>query len=339
MKENIADKLIKKNTLREPSEKLPEITDGMWNEVLEEHRLLTQEYFEVNSQLSPKTIIQYISCMRHFFYWVHIILKDKHISQITKRDFLRYIGYLDSKGMSSSAKSLKKSVVSSLCNYIENVLLDEVVEYKYFRNFTKGLPSIPKNQTYEKIKITREEYKLMIDTLIENENYMGAAWVAVAWNVGARRNEIRQFKCEILDYVIPKGQNYVLSHIVRGKGFSIDGKSLKYMINMDALKYIRMWINNRGYDNNYIFTVKQNSQIDMISETWADKFCSRVLSKILGRRINPHIFKSSCISTLLEDGVDLVLVSKYIAQHNDISTTSKFYDLRDFEEEKNKIFK
>jgi integrase len=241
--------------------------------------------------------------------------------------------------MSSSAKGLKKSTVSSLCNYIENVLLDEMPIYKNFRNFTKGLPSIPKNQTYEKIKITKEEYQLMIDTLIEKKNYMGAAWVAVAFQVGARRGEIRQFKIELLDYPIPEGQNYILSHVVRGKGASLDGKPLKFMFNMEALKYIKIWIANRNYDNEYIFTVKDKGNIMRISETWADKFCARVLSKILGRRINPHLFKASCISTLLEDGVDLVLVSKYVAQHNDISTTSKFYDLREFEEEKNKIFK
>ena len=64
----------------------------------------------------------------------------------------------------------------------------------------------------------------------------------------------------------------------------------------------------------------------------------KVLSPIVKRRINPHLFKSSCITYLLEKGVDLKVVSKYVAQHNDTSTTSNFYDLRDFEEEKNKIF-
>ena len=331
--------VIKKNMLRETSDKLPEVTDEMWNKVLEDHRLLVNEYLEVNSQLSPKTSKQYLSGLKQFFYFVYKSLNNKHISEITKRDFLRYLGYLESRGMSSSAKGLKKSTVSSLCNYIENVLLDEMPIYKNFRNFTKGLPSIPKNQTYEKIKITKEEYQLMINTLIEKRNYMGAAWVAMAFNVGARRGELRQFKIELLDYPIPEGQNYILSHVVRGKGASLDGKPLKFMVNLEALRYIKLWIDNRDYDDEYIFTVKQNGKIMIISETWADKFCARVLSKILGRRINPHLFKASCISTLLEDGVDLVLVSKYVAQHNDISTTSKFYDLREFEEEKNKIFK
>lgn len=109
-------------------------------------------------------------------------------------------------------------------------------------------------------------------------------------------------------------------------------------MNLEALKYIKLWIDHRGYDHKYIFTVKYNGEIKQISENWADSFCTNVLSDILKRRINPHLFKSSCITFLLEQGVDIALVSKYIAQHNDISTTLNFYDLRDFEEERNKIF-
>ena len=77
----------------------------------------------------------------------------------------------------------------------------------------------------------------------------------------------------------------------------------------------------------------------VVSNSWANTLCSDVLSDIIGRRINPHIFKSSCITNLLESGVDMNLVSKFVAQHNDIATTSTFYDLRDFEEEKSQIFK
>jgi site-specific recombinase XerD len=66
----------------------------------------------------------------------------------------------------------------------------------------------------------------------------------------------------------------------------------------------------------------------MISKEWADDFCTNVLSDILGRRINPHLFKASAITYLLEKGKDIKTVSKFVAQHNDISTTQSFYDLR-----------
>lgn len=127
----------------------------------------------------------------------------------------------------------------------------------------------------------------------------------------------------------------MLSHNVRLKGSGVDGKIERYMINLEALKYMKLWIKNRPYEHEYIFTSKNKNQI---SESWGNDFCTNVLSPILKRRVHPHIFKASCITYLLETGVDIKLVSKYIAHHEDVSTTLSFYDLRDFEEEKNKIF-
>ena len=330
--------MVNKNMLRDLSNKLPEITEEMWGRVLHEHRSLVDEFLEVNAQLSPQTRQQYRSALRQWFYFVHSHLNDKPLHTITKRDFLKYMSYLQSRNMSSSALAFKKAAVSSLNNYIENVVSEDDEKYERFRNFTKNLPQIAKNQVYQKVKITREEYQYMLDVLLAQDNYLGAAWVATAFNSGARRAELIQLKTEILEYSIPEGQNYLLSHVVRGKGKSVDGKPLTYMINMEAIKYIKMWVEKRNYTHEYIFTTKHSGQVKQMSNSWADRFCKNVLSPMLGRRINPHIFKASCISFLLESGVDIALVSKYIAQHEDVATTAKFYDLRDFEEEKNKIF-
>jgi len=329
---------INLNMLRERADKLDEIDSTKWNLVNKENRELVEEYLKVNNQLSKKTYRAYLSCLRQFFYFVYTTLNDKVFYKISKRDFMKYMSYNQERGLSSSAIGIRKSCVSSFCNYIENVVMDDVPEYKGFRNFTRGMPSISKNQVYNKIKITEDEYKLMIKYLEEKKDYLALAWVATAFNVGSRRAEIIQFKTEIVNYTIPEGQNYVLSHIVRGKGKSVDGKPLLYMINFDALKYMKLWVDNRGYESEYIFAVKYNKKINHIAEGWANDLCQNVLSPICGRRINPHLFKSSCITFLLEQGIDLKIVSKYVAQHNDTATTSNFYDLRDFEEEKNNIF-
>lgn len=333
-------KKIEMNMLRDRAKKADEVTEEMFKQIREEHQLLVNEYLDVNKgSLSPKTITQYKSALYHFFWWVHEALNDKELSKISKRDFLRYISFLQNRGLSSSGINLKKAAVSSLNNYIENIVADDDEEYRSFRNFTRGLPAIPKNQVYNKVKITKEEYDLMMETLLDDENYLGAAWVATAFNVGARRAEIPQFRTEILSYPIPEDRNYVLSHVIRLKGKGEDGKQEAYMINTDALHYMKLWVEKRGYDHEYIFTTKYGGEIKPISDGWADDFCSNVLSNILGRRINPHLFKASCITYLLEvKKVKLELVSKFVAHHEDVSTTIKHYDLRDFDEERNKIF-
>lgn len=330
---------INKNMLREIADKLPSIDDEKWSQVNEDYRQLVEEFVSVQAH-SPKTKRQYISGLRQFGWYICKNMNNKPLCNVTKRDFLRYMSFLrDTRKMSSSAISLKKACVSSLCNYIENVVADDDSNYKTFRNFTRGLPSVTKNTVFNKVKISYEDYELLLSTLLADENYLGAAWVAFAFNVGARRAEIPQFKTEIVNYPVPEGQTYVMSHIVRLKGRGEDGKLEPYMVNEDALKYVRLWLEKRGYEHEYIFTTKHHGEIKQCSDSWANDFCKETLSNILNRRINPHLFKSSCITFLLEvKKVPIELVSKYIAHHSDISTTIKHYDLRDFAEEKNKIF-
>ena len=331
-------KKVEQNMLRKRAPKADDITDEMWAQIKQEHRDLVEEYIDISTHLAPITKRQYESGLRHFFWWVHDVLKDKPLQEISKRDFMRYMSFMQNRGLSSSGMAFKKSAVSAFNIHIENIIAEDDHTYKTFKNFTRGLQPIPKNQVYNKEAIDKDEYQLLIDTLLEDGNYMAVAWVAVAFNVGARRAEILKLKTEILDYAIPEGQNYVTSHTIMGKGAG-GGKPIEYMINKEALKYMQLWVDSRGYEHEYIFTTMYGGEIKVVSTSWANTLCTDVLSDIIGRRINPHIFKASAITNLLEEGVDMSLVSKFIAQHNDISTTSNFYDLRDFEEEKNQIFK
>jgi integrase len=330
---------INKNMLRDIADKLPAVDDETWKLVNEDYRSLVEEYISVQAH-SPKTKMQYKSGLRQFGFYIYKNMNNKPLHEISKRDFLRYISYLrDTRKMSSSGIAMKKACVSSLCNYIENVVADDDKNYKTFRNFTRGLPAITKNQVFNKVKISKEDFDLMMQVLLDDKNYLGAAWVAFAFNVGARRAEIPQFKTEIVNYPFSEGQNYIMSHIVRLKGRGEDGKLEPYMVNEEAIKYINLWLEKRGYEHEHIFTAKYQGTINAVSDSWANEFCKVTLSNILGRRINPHIFKSSCITYLLEvKKIPIELVSKFVAHHENIATTIAHYDLRDFAEEKNKIF-
>lgn len=324
--------------LKKKATKLPEITEEEFEQCNQENVDIFYEFFRNNRQLSPETQKQYQTCLRQFFWFVHTDLRDKPFYKITKRDFVNYLGYMQDRGLSSSAINLRKSACSSFCNYIENIVADDMEECKNFRNFTRGMPKINKTQVYEKIPISKEEYDKIMKALEKKENYLGMAWTATAFNVGCRRSELIQFKTEILDYPVKEGKNYVLSHVVRGKGAGIEGKPLKYMIPLDVLEYWRLWVEKRGYENEYIFTTKNGNTITHMSKNWANVFCHEVLSTILGRRVNPHLFKASCVTYMLEQGKDMKLVSKYVAQHQSVDVTSNYYDLRSFDDELDELF-
>ena len=59
---------------------------------------------------------------------------------------------------------------------------------------------------------------------MQEQKYLPLAWVVTAYNVGARRAELIQFKTEMLNYKPVEGANYIISHKVRGKGKSEQGK-------------------------------------------------------------------------------------------------------------------
>lgn len=332
-------KTVEMNMLRDRATPLPVVTEEMFKSCNPHNVGMVEEYLELSNNLSRDTLKQYRSGLYQFVYYIYENLNDKPFYKITKRDFKRYMSYLTGRGLSSNALKFKKSAVSAFCGkFLENIVAEEDDDYSTFRNFTNNVGDIPKNQVYNKLPITEAEYKLMMETLEADENYLGMAWVAVMFNVGCRRSGCIQFKSEIVNYKMEEGTNYVMSHIVREKGRSTDGKPCEYMINEEALKYIKLWLEKRGYEHEYIFTIKHRGEVQQMSRGWANRFCEDVLSDIVGRRINVHIFKASCITYLLEKGVDMKLVSKYVAQHESIETTDKFYNLTDDTEARKKIF-
>jgi len=335
----LAKTKINKNMLRVIADKLPEVTNEMFETCNPENIKLIKEFEEMHPLLSSQTKAQYRSGVKQFTWWVKTALNDKAFYEITKRDFNRYLSYLINRGMSSSGIKFKKSCVSTICEYAERILSEEIDLYSKFHNFTKTDIKIPKNYVYNKIAISEAEYKILIDTLMEDKNYLAVAWVACAYNTGSRRGGLRGFKTEIVYKPVEEGQEFIMSNWVREKGNSEDGKQCEYMIPISALYYLKLWVEKRGYEHEFLFTTKHNGEYNQISLGWADDLCSNILSDILGRRINPHLFKASAISHYLSSGMDLKFVSKHIGQHNDISTTSSFYDLRTFAEEKNGMFK
>lgn len=321
---------INKNMVRERALKLPVVTEEMYKKCNYETREIIEEFFAAKSQLSKDTRTQYRSALNQFVYWIYENAMDKPLYKIKKRDFVRFMSYLVNRGMSSSGLKFKKSAVSSLCKYIEDNIVDDedMVEFSRFRNFTTSFTDIPKNHVYDKIPVSEEEYLKLLEVLVDDENYLAACWVACAFNTGARRSGIIQFKSECVKGGIPEGKSYILTNKVREKGRGTDGKIVDYMLNEDAVKYIQLWLDKRGYEHEYIFTTKYNGEIKQMSREWAADLCANTLSDILGRRINPHLFKASAVTNLLAKGKDIKIVSKYVAKHNDISTTMNHYDLR-----------
>ena len=324
--------------LKERAKKSIPITDKMWDSVNKDYRKLVEEY--LREQRTKQTKKQYTSALRQFGWYLYNDLDNKDYWKITKREANNYVNYLLDLNMSSSAINLKKSAISSLNNYIETYIVDDDERYATFRNFMRGLKPVDKTITNDKSQvITIEEYNHAIDVLTKQDRLLEVAWLAIAFYTGSRRNEIRQLKTEIVNYKIKENATYITSHIIRGKGKGQMGKVFSVNIPLNALKHASDYVQSRGFDHECIFSYKDKRGAEsVIYESWANDFCDKLLSKILGRKITPHILRHSSITMYLEKGVDIDIVSKFVAHHEDVSTT-QIYDHRDNSGAKNDLYK
>ena len=332
--------------LRKRAPKLPEVTPEMWDMIKDNDYKDFVAEFLVTYPHSKQTTKQYTSALRQFGWYKHLQLNDKPLMKLTKRNMLGYISYLQKEqGMSVSGINLKKSALSSLFNHIENIVADDYEDddgekiYLQFKNLMRGLPSLINSPTYEKVKLTETEMLYLADEMKKSGNLLGECWIKVAFYTGARRAELVQFKTSIVSEPFPDDKPYIRSHKVRGKGAGEEGKQNQYLIIREAYDAIKEFVANRGYESDFVFTTGNTESNRVISVSWADDFCSRTLSPLLGRRVNPHIFKSSCVTYMYEiRKFKLELISKYIAHHESVDLTRKRYLLTEETEELDAMF-
>lgn len=330
-------KEIEMNMLRDRCKKLPDITQDGWNKlnIDEENREFVEEYLMESTTLSPKTLKQYTSALRIFFKWVMENLNNKKFYNIKKKDFHRYQNFLVRHGMSSSGIKLKRASLSSMCNYFESFYIGEDDRFTLFRNFVKGVENVAPNSVYKKVEVSEKEYALLKETLLEDGRLRDYAMFVTAMETGMRGGELIKMKRLECYKEIKDGNTYVLTDTILGKGRN-GGKPLEYMLNQTALDALKLYNESRNDNCEYMFVSNYNGY-SQLGDTIFESACSEIFSDIVGRRINEHIFRASCASRALKRGVPEILVSKYILHHEDLSTL-KYYDLRDFSEERNKIF-
>lgn len=324
--------------LKERAKKSIPITDKMWKLINKDYRNLVNEF--LREQRTVQTKKQYTSALRQFGWYLYNELNNKEYWKITKREANNYVNYLLDLNMSSSAIGLKKSALSSLNNYIETYIVDDDKNYSSFRNFMRGLKPVDKTITNDKSQvITIDEYNHAIKELEKRNMLLEVAWLSMAFYTGSRRNEIRQLKTEIVNYKIEKNATYITSHIIRGKGKGQMGKVFSVNIPLNALRHASYYVETRGFEHEYIFSYKDKRGAEsVIYESWANDFCDKTLSKILGRKITPHVLRHSSITMYLEKGVDIDIVSKFVAHHEDVATT-QIYDHRNNSGAKNDLYK
>ena len=162
--------------------------------VLPENIRLGNDFLDYLTSIdrAKSTIDNYRADLQIFWVWNYEFNNNKFFVDLTKRDIVKFQNHCLKKWKWSPARMKRvKSTLSSLSNYIENMLDDE------FENYRPIIRKIENPAAYavrEKTVLEEEQLQKLLDYLVENEQYDKACMLALAMNNGRRKAELPRMK-------------------------------------------------------------------------------------------------------------------------------------------------
>ena len=220
---------------------------------------------------SPQTIEHYKSDLQIFFVYNLQHNGNKRFTEVTKREFVRFQNHaLNVWKWSPNRIRVVKSAISSLSNYIENIL-DEEEGFQGFRSIIQRIESPAKEATLEKSVFTPEEMQDLLDHLTRAKEYRKAAALALAMYSGRRKAELVQFK---VSHFTP--ENVVFDTFwktddtIRTKGRGVKGKQINlYVLKAKFEPYLNRWLRERqrrGITSEWLLTTERQPFRQLSSE-------------------------------------------------------------------------
>lgn len=261
-------------------------------------------------QRSPGTINGYENDLDIFFVYCAKNLGNKKFVDITKRDLVSFQNWLiNENGNSPSRVRRIKSAISSLSNYIVNILDDEA-EFKDFRSIVRKIESPVNQPVREKSVFSDEQLEKLLDVLTEKEHYDKACMLALAMCSGRRKSELVRFK--VTDFsdenLVCGGALYKTSETIRTKGFGLGKYIYCYTLAKQFKPYLDRWItyrNEHGIESIWLFPMPGDPDNQLNSTTlnsWAITF-SNILGMDFYWHAMRHYFTTHLARSGLPDGV------------------------------------
>jgi integrase/recombinase XerD len=315
------------------SKRLQIFNEGTWAKVNPESKRILEDYIlELKSKKkSEGTIYQYTADIKMFLCWAHDNLKNKSILDMKKRDFRQFFLFLEEK---SPARINR--VQCSLRNMLEFCTQDDDEYEDYEINVMRNIKGLQKEKVREIYFLTDEQVRMILDYLLQREQYQKALYLSLSYESAGRRNEVHQ----ILKHNFLNDNK---TNIVAGKR----GKKFPLLYFSKSKEIAKLYFEQRGEDNiDSMWVVGKGENKKPASyETlynWVMSFRD-ILEDITGEEIdfNPHSLRHSALENysngshyvLKELGKDKldIKVLKILANHSDISTTESYLKDKDME--------
>ena len=263
-------------------------------------------------QRSETTIAGYRSDAEIAFVWALQNNGNKFFVNWTKRDIVAFQNWMLNTNSNSPARVRRvKSVLSSLSNYIENVLDDE---YNGFRPIVRKIENPINQKTQEKTVLSDEQCEYLLNTLMEKGWYEKACCVALAFYSGRRKSELVRFKVSYFNEEnIIFGSLYKTPEKLKTKGRG-NGKMLYcYTLAKEFKPYFDAWMRYReenGIESEWLFPDRDDTSKHLDATTlnsWANSY-----SRILGVPFYFHCARHRFSTALHEAGIPDSVIKEII---------------------------
>ena len=310
-------------------------SEELIKQISEENTTLMEDFLDYLNSIdrSPKTISSYRSDLYIFFVWNLQNNKNKYFVELNKRELAKFQSHaLNVWNWSPNRIRRVKSTLSSMSNYIENILDDEI---ENFKPIIRKIESPKKEPRREKTVIPDEEVDRVLNELVEQGKYQMAVALALAAMSGARKSELLLFK---MDYFTD--ENIVFEALfktpekIRTKGSGRAGKMLNKYVVIDFKKYLDLWIEKRkelGIESEWLL-VKENTHEQMkVSQldSWANTF-----TKMFGVDFYFHCMRHYLATKLRKYNIPTPIIQEFFGWSN-----SQMVDLYDDTEQSDEFGK
>ncbi len=312
------------------------VSEEKWNAVNKDNKELLKEWlvYLTSVDRSHETISQYENDIRICFVWMLENANNKFFVDINKRDIMKFQNWMLTELKLSSGRIRRlKSTVSSLSNYIVNVL-DDV--YPDFKNIVNKIPAPVNEPVREKTVLADEEVEKVLQELFENKKYQLACVLALAAYSGSRKSELLRFKVSYFKDEYIKNGLYSTPEKIKTKGRGSAGKKLtRFVLAAPFKPYFDKWMEERKIkgipdDIDDLFVVYQNEQWNPMKVSTLDNW-TESLTKMFGKDFYFHCLRHYFCTSLYRANIPAEIIKEVIGWQS-VQMVSTYTDIEASEE-------
>lgn len=303
-----------------------------------ENMTLLEDFLEYlrSTQHSEQTCHGYRNDIEIFLVWNLQNCGNKHFTKVTKREIVKYQDWLLNNNENSPARVRRlKSALSSLSNYVADILDDE---FEDFRPIVQKIKSPPNKLVREKTVWKDEELEALLQQLTSSGQHKKACLLALAMYGGRRKAELTRFKVSHFDEEnIIYGSLYKTPEPIKTKGTGGGKMLVCYTLVKGFKPYFDLWMEERkrlGIESEWLFPDAIDPTKPMASTSLNSMAIT--FSRMTGRDFYWHSTRHRWVTALAQAGIPDDVIQKLLGWEN-VAMCQIYKDI-DAEDEFGKYF-